>query len=238
MQALVFAAVVALQPAHGERFNPLAARRHAVELIEQGQSRQLTTEALDSLLGHAVELLTQRDHAGLGAELAAAWRDHYRLLTLGAVGDMGDHAPLSGWLAETYDRIEAVLGPEVCDMTHLSDLDVLNYTTPVVFSPHAGEVWCQEHLTAFPEASCEPEYRRHFAGTRWQRQDDDGATARLHFGLAPVATYWLVFGACEAALWGTDGTLGCGAVSEVAEVAVARYVAPRASVSLWERFNP
>ncbi len=241
MQSIVFAALLTVVPAFDqshEHFNPLAARKHAIELAEQGETRQLTTEALDGLLDRAAELLTARGYGGLAGELAADWRDHYRLATMGVMGDMGDHEPLSAWLAETYGRLEAALGPDLCDLTHLSDLNVLNYTAPVVFSPHASEGWCQEHLKIFREPSCAAEYRRHFAGTKWQRGRDAGATARIHSGLAPVATYWVVLAACQAALWGTDGATACTQAAGVAEVAVARYVAPQASLRLWKRFNP
>lgn len=242
MKAFILSCLVAATPNYAlgaERWNAIPTRNHVIERLEAGDNRTLAADALEAIFQRSAHLLMEKGRKDVADDLLKDWHGFYLGVVLfGPSKDMGDHKPLSQWLADAYAKIEGVLGPEVCDFFHLSDINIINFTIPVTFDPHEDATWCVEHQEKLPEASCEPEYRRHFAGTKWQKEDDDGATARLHFGFAPVVTYWIVFAACEAATWGTDGTLLCSPIAGLSEIAIARYVAPPVSQKIWDHYNP
>lgn len=58
---------------------------------------------------------------------------------------LGDHAPLNQWLADTYNMVEAAVGPEKCASLHLDDIKSINYGFPVVIHPSGdpatGQAW-------------------------------------------------------------------------------------------------
>lgn len=129
---------------------------------------------------------------------------------------MGDHAPLSQWLADWYNKLEAKLGPTVMRVTNLEDIKILNYTIPVVFHPkgYNGEWWDMM------------DYRDHFAGNRTKLF----YPLTEHDGLAGVVTYWGVWGVCVAATWGAGAiTFICSPIAEVSNFGVGKYIAPKVS---------
>lgn len=209
----------------------------AVEIdFEAGRGRERLTIALDALLRTAARAMAERGHDDEAKELASGWM-RMRPYSLGEVnGDVGDHDPLSVWLATAYDKIESVLGKWLCDFLHLSDIKTINFATPVVFHPSEKEKWCLDTLKSNPSDSCEREYARHFVGTKWQRQSDAAAKYK-HDGLIPVIAYWTAWGSCEAATFGAGWTIICGPVGTGAEFATERWIAPGLSNRIYERAN-
>ncbi len=122
------------------------------------------------------------------------------------------------------------------EYSHLKDIWVLNFTLPIVLSPRQGEVWCFEQLRAHPSDTCQKEYTRHFAGTKYLPNDPLN-TEILHHGFSGVVTYWVVYGVCEAATYGTGFFLICSPAATISEVSIEMYVAPDVSKTIWNRYN-
>jgi hypothetical protein len=137
--------------------------------------------------------------------------------------DIGDHMPLSQWLADWYDKIEVILGPTVMKLTHLVDIKILNYGIPVVFHPagYKGETWDIV------------DYRYHFAG----RMEDNGWMF-VHHGVAGVVGYWTTWSVCVGATWGAGAIVFiCSPIGNAAEYAVDRWAAPPISDWVYCRAN-
>lgn len=147
----------------------------------------------------------------------------FRMVLARGEHHIGDHKPLIDWLAKVYDSLEAKLGVQVCKALHLSDIKTLNYCIPVVFHP------CTFDLNGL-NVDREAEYRRHFA------MDDGGSADPEHslYGLASVAVYWTIEGAC---LTGTSGigSILCGLAATGAEFFSGHIVMPHISDSLFVR---
>ncbi len=227
--------------AHATIFDHEPAYRQVQADLESGDPRVLADKAFDAMFRHAARVMRQKT-VGYDAEIAKMESDwankwHGYLLTVPLM-DMGDHDPMSIWVEQTYDRLEQVLGIRVMEMTHLSDIKIANFTIPVVFKAHAAEKWCVDNEATNPTDTCAAEYRRHFAGTKWQMDDDQFATERLHDGFAGIVTYWIVWIACEAATYGGGLVFICTPASELAEILMERYVAPGLAAKLWLRNNP
>lgn len=124
--------------------------------------------------------------------------------------DLGDHKPLSEWLAVKYEAIcgpDGTLGPEICKILHLDDINIVNYAIPVVFF-------------RVPEYISIEEYSLHFVP------------------LGGVCAYWVTWGACTAATFGTGWFIICTPAGMAAEWITTKYIAPPVSDWAWERFNP
>jgi hypothetical protein len=125
--------------------------------------------------------------------------------------DLGDHPPLSVWLAEWYDDMEAKFGERFMRITRLYDLKVINYAVPVVFRP------------------------RGIPGHHWDLND----YAYHHFApLGGVVGYWTTWTACVAATWGL-GAIGfiCSPIGLISESLVRKHVAPPIGVWIYKRAN-
>lgn len=131
---------------------------------------------------------------------------------------LGDHEPLSQWLAAATVVLYAVFAdyPVLADMLRLEDLVVFNYGIPVFMEPHAAAAWCVE----LPDVPCRDEYQEHA-----QR-------------VISSSSYWLAWGGCVGATWGL-GIVGfaCTPVGSLTETIVLATVAPRLSLRIWDRNN-
>lgn len=127
---------------------------------------------------------------------------------------IGDHAPLSQWLAKWYDKLEAKFGKRFMEITRLKDLKTFNYGIPVVFSPRG-------------ESREEPLIP-------WDRQDYVD-----HFvPFAGAVSYWAAWGACTAGTWGLGWvTFVCSYAGWAAEYVVMNEIAPGLGAKIWDRYN-
>lgn len=100
--------------------------------IESGQLRAKTDHALDSIIKLAVYKLRRTHHKKEADKLLHDWLDHWQGYLLRR--DIGDHKPLSMWLANQYAMLEMILGREVCHALRLDDLKIINFCIPVVFA--------------------------------------------------------------------------------------------------------
>lgn len=128
--------------------------------------------------------------------------------------DLGDHRPLSIWLAAWYLRLEELLGPRVMEMTRLKDIKTFNFAIPVVFNP-AGDP------TEIPV-------------TPWGAKEYS-----LHFiPFAGAVSYWVATGSCAAATWGAGWiTFVCSYAGWSVEFVVMKRFAPKWSDRIYWRFN-
>lgn len=177
--------------------------------ILDGKLLTQTNIALSNLIRTAAGELRKRGHSYQGNQMETEWFDTYQYRLLKG-RDIGDHGPLSQWLADKYNMLEFLLGVEVCKALHFSDLKTFNYCIPVVFNPCNPE-WDKE------------EYKRHFS---------EGS---VYYGLVPTVSYWVLYGACGAATMGTGFIYGCGLAGAISEKLVAMFVAPRLSDFIWDK---
>lgn len=224
---LVFAAIVSLC---AEASEPLEKKhrefaRQQTEILRKEVERdglpalaRRSDQALDNLVRRGVSELHKRGWHGLANQKQSEWERNYRgylSMRVTGYGDIGDHKPLSQWLADFYDAIEEKLGVTICKALHLSDIKTFNYAIPVVFNP------CTFDMGSV-SISRKDEYRNHFA---------EGA---VYYGLMPVVTYWVVDIAC---LFGTSGigVFFCGPIANFAEMACAEWIAPKLSDRVYDR---
>jgi hypothetical protein len=159
-----------------------------------------TDTALDRVVRLALSNAAASGDALWAAQRLAEWELRYqgwitrRLFT----DDIGDHNPLSLWLANLYDHVEALLGVDLCRILHLSDIKTFNFCIPVVFRP------CTFPMDAVT-GSRELEWIRHF---------DEGA---IYYGLFPVVLYWIADIACSVGTYGGGAMWLCGPIAGFAE---------------------
>lgn len=234
--ALLCSGSASADAARSEGFDARAIRQNVAAMLEEGQAPSLALVAFDEMFAEAERQLTKAGRPDEAERLAAEWegfgQEYLMALADPELTDVGDHSPFSEWIAVWYAQLEAVLGVQIMEMTHLRDIWVLNYTLPVVFRPHEGAAWCLD----MDGGDCEAEYRRHFAGTKWQKRPDPDADEVQHHGFAGVVTYWAVWGGCTAATSGV-GSLFCGPAGTGAEFVMERYVAPGLSDRIYARGN-
>lgn len=200
-----------------------APSRRVVEEIRRADSLEAVAEksgrGLEILLMAACFQLRLHGHADACNKIKDEWQGGMRARYRWAVVDtegLGDHAPLSIWLAGVYLMLERYLGTAVLEALHLDDINIFNYAVPVVRDPHEGAAWCQE----LPTTPCREEYREHFVP------------------LAGVASYWIAWGTCTGATWGMGAvTMLCSPVGMLTEKVVVVYVGPRLSDRVWDKSN-
>jgi hypothetical protein len=215
-------------------FNEKPERARIVRDMNAGDLGGLADDAYDQMFTVAEAELEKAGQPELALALKAEWTLTYKGFLRG-LHDTGDHPPMSEWVEGWYAKLEGVLGVGIMEWTHLRDIWVLNYTIPVVFSPHDMAPWCVEQLAAHPEDTCQAEYRRHFAGTKYH--PDPLADDVLHHGFSGVVTYWGIWGACEAATYGAGSFMICGPAGTAGEFVMEEFLAPKISDRLFTRFN-
>ena len=178
----------------------------------QGRIYQHIDDALDAQIRLARYKLVRAGERELGDSILAEWEGHWRgeIVRLTEGRGIGDHKPLSKWLADKYTIIEFVLGKDVCHNLRLDDIKTLNHAIPVV-------VKCVDDVDV-------AEFYLHFVA-------DDIYGYR---GLFPVISYWVTNFACVGFSWGT-GFLFCAPIAMGDEFLVKNYAAPKLNEPLWKR---
>lgn len=100
--------------------------------IKHGKLRERTGLALEMMIRFAVRELKDR---GREAEAWRVWyeyHEHYSQYFTNR--DLGDHKPLSQWIADTYDLLEFIFGKQFMRVTRLEDIKIINFALPVVFA--------------------------------------------------------------------------------------------------------
>jgi hypothetical protein len=203
-----------------ERVSPLQESAKIESDILNGKLSMRTEKALNFVIITAAAELRKKGHKSEADRMEQEWngfyRNQFRQYAMGMeMKDIGDHAPLSQWLAEKYELLEAVLGVEVCKKTHLSDLKTLNFTIPVVFRP------CTFPMDGLTLARVD-EYRNHFS------------EGQHYYGLAPVTAYWIVYASVAGATMGTGFVFIAGIAGDIAEKLFA-LITPKLSDTIYKK---
>lgn len=128
---------------------------------------------------------------------------------------IGDHRPLSEWLARVYDKLEQKLGTFVMEATRLKDLKIFNFCIPVVFNPKGD--------------------RKINPLTPWGLDE-----YLVHFvALAGSVAYWVSWAICAGITWGMGAiSFLCNLPAMGIEKLVAAKIAPNLGKRIYLRANP
>lgn len=185
------------------------ALEHDLQFASKVDLAKRTERAIDALLKVADSKLREEGRAEEANQLTREWAGFQGYLaTAVMLENLGDHNPLSQWLAEKYDMLLALLGPTVMEFLHLDDIKTFNYGITVVF-----------HMKQIGEDPI------------------DLAEYELHFDpFCGVLAYWGTWIACEIMTDGIGSFLICTPAGMLAEYVTFNYVAPRFAPSVFERF--
>lgn len=202
--------------------NPMSTEaRQDVDKEMERAMQQLDTYAarsdksIERMIKFAAYLLDRKGYSQEADKLRAEYDNfytnavYYTYLGVQPV-DLGDHKPLSQWLADWYEVLENALGPTVMNLTHLVDIKIMNYAIPVVFHPkgYLGDSWDMK------------EYRNHFVP------------------FSGVVAYWATWATCVGLTWGAGAiTFICGPIAEVSKYIVVKKIAPPLSDRIYIRFT-
>ena len=178
-----------------------------------------TDFAIDRALRLAVVELKRRGEFYEAETIEMEWEYIYSKSLFALNRPIGDHKPISQWLAEKYNVIEFVLGVDLCKRLHISDIKSLNHGIPVTIHPCSFPM---DNVQGLPI----DEYKRHFAGGPF---GDD-----TYFGVVPVISYWAIYGTCVGATAGVGYVILCGLVGEVGERLMG-FASPRLSDAVYKK---
>lgn len=135
----------------------IATRNSAVTAFSQRDFRSVSQDALNEVVRQGVSALRERGESSLALAWERDWQRRFSssLTELGTL-DLGDHKPLSKWLADFYQILEDRFGGDVAHSGLLGDIYQLNYAIPVTFAPQ-GDWWKSRSDTQDVR-----EYRAHF----------------------------------------------------------------------------
>lgn len=185
---------------------------------DQLEAARQTDEAIFNMINLAVNVLNVQGHYAVAADIEVEYLLNYRYAVTSQIlglKEIGDHPPLSEWLATVHEKIHDTLGDFLCKYFRFHDIYVLNYGLRVVFNPKDYDL---------------KDYKDHFAGHLiwgwfWE-----------HHGVAGVVTYWLVNGVCIGATYGLGVvTFVCGPIASFAENVMDKRIAPPVAERVWKR---
>lgn len=117
------------------------ATRETADDLKNVQVQDRVDPVLTALINRSAQALRAEGHWSEANQLLKEWNENKQSLLLG-MDLIGDHAPLSKWLAEKYQFIAQVLGDKRIKKYHLDDIYTVNYAVPVVLRP--GQNWGEE----------------------------------------------------------------------------------------------
>lgn len=192
--------------------NAITQHRSTVSDFTQAQFLNRTQDALNTLVRSANEALAERGYVEEAQTFQRDWEANYSnyFLIMG-FDDIGDHKPLSQWLADFYKVVAGQLGDPAVKAMHLDDINTLNYTIPVVFHPK-GDPTGHDHWN-------QAEYKVHFVP------------------FASIVTYWGSLGACRlVAQKVTKVKRWCTQIASILRKAMSDMIAPKLSDVVYKKF--
>jgi len=116
------------------------AHRHAKfveKQIKRVGMRRRTLHVTSHIIRFSVYNLRRKGHHSEANKIWKEWiSTHKRQLSNYLINrDLGDHKPVSIWLATVHDTLLLLLGEEAFRYLHLDDIRIINYALPVVFNP-------------------------------------------------------------------------------------------------------
>lgn len=213
----LFALLCVLLPTSAFGFVP---NLRVVQEIRRADSLEVqaekTAKALDVLFRVACWQVEKNDPQ-LAFAICSDWIETYRPMVarLGTAEGIGDHEPVSAWLAVATLMIRESIGDTLFFMLRLNDLDTFNFGIKVAFSPSSASAWCVETITE----TCRDEYLAHANPLM-------GATG-----------YWLANLSCSFASAGAL-VLICSPIGRATELVIMNTVGPKISYRIYDRANP
>jgi len=179
----------------------------------QFQLASKTQKALNAMIAASNEALAERGFVEEAQGYQRQWDQNFAsYFTAMQLDDVGDHAPMSAWLSNYYNKTRDRLGDPVMKLLHLDDLYTINYTMPVVFHPK-GDTKGQDHWNQL-------EYQRHFVP------------------FASIVTYWGSFASCRAfAFRVAPLKQWCSSISMILRGVMKGTIAPKLSDYIYKKFT-
>jgi hypothetical protein len=188
--------------------------------MDIAQFAQKNDEAIDRIICTATKVLRAKGYDQEAEDLQKEHSEGYQTavsdLCAGVVRTgIGDHRPLSQWLAKVYDKLEAKLGTFIMEATRLRDIKIFNYCIPVCFNPK-GDPKINPLISWGLD-----EYLVHFVA------------------LASVTAYWVTWAICVGLTWGMGAvSFLCNLPAMGIERLIATKVAPNWGKRVYLRANP
>lgn len=177
-----------------------------MKAMENQDFKGPTQKALNALVATAIQQLREKGYEQEANYWEADWQlkfanyfEKQNLLNL------GDHKPLSKWLARFYKDLERLLGKTICHFFYLDDIFVFNYSIPVVFHPLGYK---KEHWDSV-------EYKKHFVP------------------FSAATAYWSTKIACYATLTGLNEFI-CSSLAFIPRMAMQDIIAPPLSDTVYQ----
>ena len=172
--------------------------------LKEDRILEKTSVAIDAIMERTFIELSERGHKKEALEMRDEWLNQYQgfILNAGMYRDIGDHAGIA-FLIRAHEKIENLLGGDLCRILRLHDLYTIAYTLPMVISC-AGEY--QSSINSL-------EYKKHFVP------------------FCGVVSYWSTVGVCIVATG--PGAFYCGFIGMGVEQIVIRFIAPKLHLSFY-----
>ena len=189
----------------------------------QGDTATSSQAALNILVDQGLQVLAANGEATLADQLRGEWNSQFTTYltdfaanaTLGLT-DLGDHDPLSPWLANFQATLKAKTRGAIEGIRIINDVFTMNYALGVVLHPKS-KTWKSGEAQAD-----EWEYRKHF------------------IPMANIITYWVTLEACNYAvkkIGAPQAKQVCGIAATKLEFYMGRYWAPKLSDSVYRKAN-
>jgi hypothetical protein len=188
-----------------------------LESLRTGRIAESWFRNLDILLQFTLETLEKKGHHELAVQASNEWRFYHGQIEMAlkhdlplTTFDLGDHRPLSAWLAWFYDEVETKLGRRFCAFFHIDDIKAFNYGYIVTMNPWGDPVT--------RETWDRLEYQRHFVP------------------FATASFYWSSYLACNLSA-PMPASLGCSVALQAPRYLVRRWIAPPLAMEVFERLS-
>ncbi|MBC7387430.1 MAG: hypothetical protein H7301_14860 [Cryobacterium sp.] len=195
----------------------LSSRDDLVQDLAHGRVKEAAASTLDHLVLASLDALEREGEPALAARYRKRWEKEFNHGLSIRLSEVGDHAPLSQFLATLYRVLSGTIGKKAEYAVLLADLNTMNYAIPVVFAPK-GE----------------------WRGGR--NAGDDRDDYRDHFvPFAGIVTFYTTLGACQTLAnsqgMGAIGARLCPRAADVLNREMREKVAPKLSDYIFNRAN-
>jgi hypothetical protein len=163
---------------------------------------------LNIMVARGIAILREVGENQIADQFESEWNNQFSHYLISH--ELGDHDPLSPWLANYYNVLSAKTDGIIKGVQLIADINTMNYALGVVLRPHGN--W--RTYTDYDRI----EYRKHF------------------IPMADIITYWTSLELCKHYVKGM-GKQVCGKGATELEKLMGRYVAPQLSDFVWARVS-
>jgi hypothetical protein len=163
---------------------------------------------LNVMVARGIAILREIGETKQADQFESEWNNQFSHYLISH--ELGDHDPLSPWLANYYNVLSAKTDGVIKGVQLIQDINTMNYALGVVLRPHGA--WRTN--TDYDRI----EYRKHF------------------IPMADIITYWTSLELCKHYVKGM-GKQFCGKGATELETLMGRYVAPEVSDYVWARVS-